>query len=464
MATASPPAQLPETKDRLPRLYRDRAFGGMTITQLLGAFNDNLFKQLVLLLCVDYALSSEMSAGKVQGLAQGMFALPFILFSGFAGWVSDRTVKRSVVVASKMAEIAVMLGGLLAFAFSGLWGLLAVLFLMGMQSAFFGPAKYGILPEMLHENDLPRANGLIQMTTFVAIILGTASAGWLKEMYPDALWVVSLWCVGIAVLGTLSSLLVRRTPVAHPGLEFQVSSLAVSRDTIRMLLNDRPLLKVLAVSSLFWFVGGVVLPAVNEFGKVRMGLGDGRTSLLATCMGVGIALGCVIAGRLSHSTVRFGLVRLGGWGLFCGLLLLTALGLTGIPAEASVAGADATATITVASAPVVRETLGSMLVPRSLPELTARLLLTMLGLFAGLFVVPLQVFMQSRPPADQKGRMIGAMNLVNWIGILLSAGFYAVGGHLLAARSLPMSWMFAATGLLLLPIALFYRPADCPLN
>ena len=456
MATSSVPQPPPATSavagDLPPSLYRDRAFCGMTLTQLLGAFNDNLFKQLVLLLCIDFALKTGEGPGQIQGIAQGLFALPFVLFSGFAGWVSDRTSKRKVVVLSKVAEAAVMVAGLLAFAAGGLWGLLAVLFLMGTQSAFFGPAKYGILPEMLHEDDLPQANGLIQMTTFAAIIFGTAAAGWLKELYPDALWRISLACVGIAVLGTLTSLLVRRTPVAHPNLSFQLSSLAVNRSTARMLLEDRPLLRVLAVSSVFWFVGGLVLPAVNEFGKVQMGLGDGRTSLLATCMGVGIAAGCLVAGRLSRATVRFGLVRVGAWGMVGALCLLTALGLT------------TTTTVPESSATAAVEPLVQMLLPATPAELTARLLLTLLGLCAGLFVVPLQVFMQSRPPADQKGRMIGAMNLVNWVGILLSAGFYAACGLVLAGLSLPMCWLFSVTGALLLPLAVWFRPADEPLR
>lgn len=432
----------------LPPLSRDHAFWGMTATQLLGAFNDNLFKQLVLLLCVDYAARSAASGDVYQTVAQGLFAVPFVLFSGFGGYLSDRTRKRRIVILCKVAEIGVMLAGIAAFLAGGLSPLFVVLFCMGTQSAFFGPAKYGILPEMLRERDLPAGNGVIQMTTFLAIIFGTAAAGYLKEWLPDRLWLITVYCVGIAVAGTVTSLAVRRTPVARPGLSFEPSVLWINEQTRRLLRRDRTLLGVLLVSSLFWFVGGVVLPAVNQFGKRQMELGDGRTSLLATCMGVGIAVGCVLAGKLSKHQVRFGLVRIGGWGIVLCFAAVAAIGLDysyhphkPLPDRPP-------------------ETLAEMLVPASQGELLARIVLTGLGAFAGMFVVPLQVVLQSRPPEDQKGRMIGTMNLVNWIGILVSAGFYYLCTVVLELAGAAISWTFAATGLLMLPVALFYRPRD----
>ncbi len=236
--------------DALPTLYRDAAFWGMTVTQFLGAFNDNLFKQLVLLLSitgVDQALRSE--AADNQWLPMLMFAGPFLLFTGYAGFLADRYSKRTIVVWAKVAEIAAMAMGAAAFAAYGanrsMWPMYAVLFFMAAQSAFFGPAKYGILPEMLRDSDLPRANGFMLMTTFLAIIFGTAVAGLLLADYrsPAAiaaasalpaheraaaeqlrvahqLWMGSVACVGIAVVGTLTSLWVRRVPVANPRLKF----------------------------------------------------------------------------------------------------------------------------------------------------------------------------------------------------------------------------------------------------
>jgi acyl-[acyl-carrier-protein]-phospholipid O-acyltransferase/long-chain-fatty-acid--[acyl-carrier-protein] ligase len=306
----------------------------------------------------------------------------------------------------------------------------------------FGPSKYGILPEMLRDSDLPAANGIIQMTTFLSIIFGTAAAGYAKHWFGDRLWVVSVGCVAIAAAGTAASLLIRRTPIAHPGLEFTPSSLGINRETRQLLRHDRPLLGVLLISSLFWFVGGVTLPAVNAFGRLQLGLGDDRTSLLAAMLGVGIAGGCLLGGQLSHKRINFQLVTAGSWGIVAALGALSALGLVQteplVPAGTTAAG----------------------FVDLTHIEWPARLLMIALGVFAGVFVVPLQVFLQSRPPEDQKGRMIGAMNLINWIGILLASGFYFLSSDVLDSLDMPVSWTFALLALAMLPVAVFYRPDD----
>lgn len=418
-----------------PPLLQDASFWGMTATQFLGAFNDNLYKQLVLLICLDYVALRNLQTDPYQSIAQGMFSLPFVLCSGFAGWLSDRYSKRSIVVLSKVAEIVVMGAGLAVFATQTfgsdiyLRGLLGVLFLMGAQSAFFGPAKYGILPEMLHENDLPLANGLVQMTTFLAIIFGTALCGYLKDSLGktgSALTVISAATVGIAVLGTLTSLLVRRTAVAAPGLEFHLASLAVDRPTVQMLRCDRQLLAALGATVLFWFLGGASLPIINTLGKEQLRLGDTVTSLLTASIGLGIAVGCVVAGLASRQRIRFGLVRGGAWGmtlLFSGLALLPAWELEGRPSAIVAAG-----------------------------------LLVLLGMCAGVYAVPLQVFLQSRPPREQKGRMIATMNVCTWLGVFASAFFYHVCSQTFTNQQIARSFFVLAA--LSLTVAVLYRQAD----
>ncbi|MBX3438971.1 MAG: MFS transporter [Planctomycetaceae bacterium] len=417
-------------------MSKDRAFWGMTATQFLGAFNDNLFKQMVLLICVDYVAANRLTSDPYQTTAGALFALPFVLFSGFAGWLSDRISKRRVIVLSKVAEIVIMAAGMLAFLIgeSGssqlLTFLLIVLCVMGLQSAFFGPSKYGILPEMFRNRDLPAVNGAVQMTTFLAIIFGTAICGIGKEWLEDSgtgLWVISLWCVGIAVIGTLTSLLVRPLPAARPDLPFTPSCLAIEKHTWRMLIQDRPLMTALLLSSLFWFAGGTLTPAVNAFGKNQLMLGDSSTSALLACIGFGIAIGCLLGGKLSGGRVNFGVARIGAWGM-----VVMASGLAAVPWLTSPGGGMA-----------VR---------------AAALLFVLLGVSAGLFAVPLQVFMQTRPPAGQKGRMIGAMNLINWIGILLANGFYWLCTRAFTVSQI--SWTFAVIGGMMLPVALLYRPAD----
>lgn len=436
--------------------FRDRSFWGLTAGQFLGAFNDNLFKQLVLLLCVDIAVREGREPNAYQSLAQMTFALPWVLFSGLAGFVSDRTSKQAGIVLYKALEIGITLSGVIAFRTSLLWPVFVVLFLLSLHSTFFGPCKYGVLPELFQKRDLPQINGVFQMTTFVAIILGQAAAGFGKERLEGdhALWKLSMASVVIAFFGLMCVLLLRKTKPAQPNLKFQWSALGLSPDTWRMLRADRFLLGVLLLTSVFWFLGGVVNLSVNVLGKVELGLADGRTSLLLSFLSVGIALGCVAAGKLSSQRINFGVVRLGAFGIVIGCAALVAISLLARSETKAV---------------VEHESFGSMLSTLTWAEFLARVAMVELGASAGLFVVPLQVVLQSSPPDEFKGRMIGTMNLVNWLGILLSAAFVGLVGKLISvtngfivedAFKLPPSSVFGLLALMTLPIALLYRPAD----
>ena len=422
------PAVVP--REPLPEsMWGDSSFLGMLTTQLLGAFNDNLFKQVALLTCVDVALAT--GTGNQQSMAMFLFALPFVLFSGFAGYLSDRYSKRGIVVLCKLAEIAIVILGTLSLWRNSnthnLYAIFAVLFLMGTHSAFFGPAKFGILPEILREKNLPAANGVFLMTTFLAIILGQALAGVLKQhLIPEYLLVVGLVYVLVAGSGLLTALLIRRTPPANPALRINRDSLLISGDMLHLIRADRPLLITLLMSSVFWLVGGIVQPSVNDYGKLQLGLTDTQTSLMLVTLVLGIAIGCVLGGWMSGERADFRLVRWGSWGMIGGLVLMGLVGATAAPLKLVV-----------------------------LTELA----LFVCGLSAGMFAVPLQVFLQSRPPADKKGQMIGAMNLANWIAILLSAVLYGVFAWLLGGVEGSHTWrIFLATAVLLLPMAVLFRP------
>ncbi len=466
MAQANPNV----SADPRPPLWHDISYHAMNFTQFFGAFNDNLFKQLVLLICVDYF---HETGHDDQGMALLMFALPFVLFSGFGGYLSDRISKVLIIRAMKVAEIGVMAAGFFALhAQNGrIEWLLVVVFLMGTHSAFFGPPKYGILPELFRERDLPQVNGMIQMTTFLSIILGMVLASFIKEWFNDRLWIGSAACIVIAAVGTLTSLAIRRTPIAQPGLKFTKSALFVSGETARMLRTDKPLLMVLVISSLFWFLGGVIQPAVNAFGRLQMEYGDGRTGLLAVCMAIGIMVGCLWAGGAARGKIRTGFVKFGAWGIVACLGALAAIGsATGVSLEQSKADAKASTSKSsenasagaqqsaATSAERAPESLAEMLRPTSTIETVCRVLLVGVGFFAGFFYVPLAVIMQVRPPAEQKGRMIGAMNLINWIGIVLAAVFYLVVIEACKLLEIRVSWIFAMSAAVMLPVAMFYRP------
>ncbi|TWT66817.1 Lysophospholipid transporter LplT [Posidoniimonas polymericola] len=413
----------------LPPLMRDRAFWGMNFTQFLGAFNDNLFKQRLLLLATPGA--AEAGEDK-QWIALAVMAAAFLLFSGFAGWLADRTVKRKLIIGSKVAEIAVMALGLAGFFYYdtfGLTGLMLILFLMSVQSAFFGPPKYGILPEMLHDHDLPKANGLFLMFTFLAIIFGTALIA-LFGTDPATAWRVGVLCIVVAVIGTLTSTLVRPTGVANPGAPLKPSDLFVPPEMIRLVMRDKQLLLALIVTSSFWMLGGMVQSGVNSLGKTQLGLGS-STSILTAMLGVGIPIGCVVGGKLSQDRINPRVVVTGAVGIVITLVLLS---LPGGPQN---------------------HLLGFW---GSVP------VLIILGFCTGMFVVPIQVSLQVRPPAEDKGRMIALMNQVNWVGILLGALLFGLVMGLLEDYDLPRNLVFLSTAAIMLPIALFYRPEELQLG
>jgi MFS family permease len=424
---------MPPELERQPALFADRSFWGLTTTQFWGAFNDNLFKQILLLLFVTVPVSGG-GTRDLQWVATLTFSLPFILFSGYAGYLSDRNAKRVVIIASKVAEIAIMaLGAFLFFLYSEYqlppWlvaCLAATMFLMGSQSAFFGPGKYGILPEMLRERDLPDANGIILMTTFASIILGSALAGALLRFVDQELWIAGIVCILIAVVGTATAFLIRRVPAARPQLQFELGALTIPRDMRQQLFRDRPLLAAVIVSSVFWMAAAVVQMGVNSLGKEQLQADDLWTSLLVTMISVGIAAGSVIAGLLSRNRFNTKVLKTGAWGLFACLVLLM------LPADNP-----------------QRHFLGYY---------GSMVTLVVLGAFTGMFAVPLQVFMQARPPAGMKGRMIATQNLCNWVGITISAGFYFVGGLIIDALDWPRSAMFGLTAVLMLLVAALYHP------
>lgn len=421
------------SSDQRPKLVADASFWGMTTTQFLGAFNDNLYKQLLLLLFVAVPVGAETK--DKQWIALLTFSLPFILFSGFAGYLSDRLSKRQVILVSKFAEIGIMFFGALGFYAYSRWGmtpsviaiLAIVMFFMGAQSAFFGPSKYGVLPELFRERDLPAANGVVLMTTFLAIILGSALAGFLMHWFSDRMWLAGWVCIAIAVIGVFTALFIRRLPAASPNLSFELGVLFIPSEIQRLLRKDAGLRNALIASTVFWLAAAIVQPAVNALGKRQLLVDDRLTSLLVTVISLGIALGCALAGYLSGGKVNATVQRAGAWGM-CATLILLAL--RGGPRDHLLGY------------------WGSMVA------------LVVLGVFTGLFAVPLQVFLQSKPPPGDKGRMIATQNLLNWIGIFASSGIYFVADRILQKWKWPDNGVFALTALFMLPIAIWYRPTD----
>ncbi|MEM6364213.1 MAG: MFS transporter [Planctomycetota bacterium] len=414
-----------------------RSFVGFLTTQFFGAFNDNLFKQLLLLLAIPTVAAGQPQGPDLQGVATVVFGLPFVIFGGLAGFCADRTSKRFIIVAAKWGETLIMLLGLAAFLMTpmiGFVGLWVVLFLMGLQSTFFGPGKYGILPEMLPRSQLSRANGLVLMTTFIAIIIGTAVAGPLKDAIVPAgmpamqaapgLWIASLVCVGIALVGVVTAHLIAPVRVAAPDLKFRTEMLGIPKTMRDLLRADRPLLMALLASCAFWLIAGLTIQAVNSLGKVQLGLSDTKTSLMVSLISVGIAAGGGVAGWLSRRLSDGRIIRAGMFGVvgFCALLSVT------LPGGRHLLGF-------VGGIPV----------------------LMLLGASAAFFAIPIQVFLQARPPEALKGRMIAVMNQANFFAIVMSGLAYIIIDLAITNLGWPRSTVFAVMAVAFLPVAIFYR-------
>ena len=350
-------------------------------TQFLGAFNDNLFKIVVSMLAVHAATSA--SAGRQLSLVGVVFILPFLLFSGYAGQLADIYSKRTVLVVTKSLEIVAAGLALLAFVAGRLEVTYAVLFLIALQATFFSPAKYGILPEMLPDRDLSRANGLLEMSTFVSIVAGTAAGSFMFDAWRDRLWIVGVFVVAIAVIGTVLSFGIPQVVPAKPGTPFSLNPWREIGLGLTRLRGNRVLSLTVAGISYFWFLGALLQLVTILFGSEVMHLGDRWTGILTTFAAVGIAAGSLAAGRLSGDKVEPGLAPIGAIGMGVFAILLSRSG-----------GSFALAAFT----------------------------LGMVGFFGGLFAVPLNALLQQKSGDEEKGRLMATNNFLNVVAIMAASG------------------------------------------
>ena len=359
---------------------RTRGLQPFLWTQFLGAFNDNLFKIAVSMLAVHAA--TQANAGRQLSLVGVVFILPFLLFSGYAGQLADVYSKRTVLVVTKSLEIVAAGLGLFAFMAGHLNLTYLVLFLIAVQATFFSPAKYGILPEMLPDRDLSRANGVLEMSTFVAIVAGTAIGSFMFDALHDRLWIIGLAVVGIAVLGTALSLRIPRVAPACPGGTISWNPWReIALGTAR-LRGNRVLWLTVAGISYFWFLGSLLQLLMILFGTEVMGLSDRWTGILTTFAAIGIAIGSLAAGRLSGDKVELGLAPIGsiGMGVFAVFLSQSAHSFT-----------------------------------------LAAINLTMVGFFGGLFAVPLNALLQQKSGDGEKGRLMATNNFLNMLAIMFAS-------------------------------------------
>src|SRR5580704_6490132 len=237
-------------------LLGDGGFQSFLWTQFLAAFNDNVYKMIVSVGAVELA-ANQMLGARYLALSGAVFVLPFLLFAGYAGQIADRFSKTRVLQITKAFEIVIMAVGMVALYMRSVEMLLVVLFLLAMQANFFSPAKYGILPEMLSEAQLTRANGLLELSTFAAIVLGTSVGSFLFARWKGEPLIMGGMLLAIAIIGSLTSLFIRKVPASGSGLPMQWNPFGEVWTGVQRIYRQRPLWLTVAGISYFWFLGAL---------------------------------------------------------------------------------------------------------------------------------------------------------------------------------------------------------------
>jgi acyl-[acyl-carrier-protein]-phospholipid O-acyltransferase/long-chain-fatty-acid--[acyl-carrier-protein] ligase len=367
-----------------------RGFWCLFVEQFQNAFSDNVLKFLVTFIIVDMGLSEE-KRDELVPLVGALFALPFVLFSMAGGFVADRFSKRTVAITVKCVEL-----GIMSLATLGLWRgniplMLAAIFLMSTHSAFFGPTKYGLLPELLPEKKLSWGNGIFSLGTFAAIIAGTIFAGKLSDTFgKNQIW-SGVILIALAAFGLTFALGINRVPAANPQKKFRANFAGDFFAQLKSIRADRILFLGVMGNTFLWFLGALLQPTILFYGKDILHLDDTHSGYLQAALAIGIGAGSFAAGFLSGQKIEYGLIPLGMTGLTIFAALLARTGLT----------FDAVA-----------------------------LNLGLLGFFGGFYNVPVNAIIQQRPDAGNKGGVIATSALLTWIGVFIASGIY----YLLAAK------------------------------
>ena len=413
-------------------LLRERRFLPFFLTQFLGAFNDNLYKNsLVILVAFNATHWTTLPVSSVSNLAAGLFILPFFLFSATCGQLADKYEKSGLIRVTKLLEIAVMGIAVIGFFLHSLPVLLVALFLLGTQATLFGPVKYALLPQTLAQDELVGGNAFVEAGTFVAILFGTLLGGLLAGLGEHGQFWISLAIVLLAVLGYLTSRQIPPAAPIAPDLQVDWNPFTETWRNFTFMRGQRTVfLSVLGISW-FWLYGSVFLAQFPAYTKVVLGGSEGIVTLLLTMFSVGIGVGSLLCERLSGHKIEIGLVPFGSIGLSCfGIDLYWA--------------SPASPAAGIAAMEFLHQT-GSW---RILFDLV------MIGMFGGFYIVPLYALIQSRSDPAHRSRIIAGNNILNALFMVVAVA--ASIGLLAAGLTIPQ--LLLTTALMNAAVALFiYR-------
>jgi 1-acyl-sn-glycerol-3-phosphate acyltransferase len=381
-------------------LLKQRRFLPFFLTQALGAFNDNVFKQALVILITFRAVGlSDDERAFWSNLAAALFILPFFLFSANAGQWAEKYEKARSIRWIKGFEVVVMALAVVGFWLNSLPFLLAVLFLLGVQATLFGPLKYAILPQALRPEELVGGNGLVEAGTFLTILIGTLLGGWLMNSFAQGPQIVSLAVLGFALAGWWSSSAIPPAPASAPDLVLNWNPVSETVRTLCHLRGHTAVMNSVLGVSWFWFFGSIFIAQLPLYSKVYLG-GDGSvTSLTLALFSIGIGIGSLLCEALSRRTVEIGLVPLGAFGL-------TVFGVDLYFAQPLAATVTDLGWREFLAAP------GSLRVAADL---------ALIGMFGGFYIVPLFALIQQRAPRDKLSRIIAANNILNALFMVIAA-------------------------------------------
>jgi MFS family permease len=386
------------------RLLASRRLLPLFVTQFLGALNDNLYKNALVILIAYQDTTSPRATEILVTIAGAIFIVPYFLFSATAGQIADRFEKQRLVRITKLWEIGVMICAAIGFAFDYIPLELAILFCLGVQATFFGPVKYGILPELLAPEELVAGNGLIEAGTFLAILIGTIAGG-LLILAPNGAPIVAGSQLAIAAAGWAASLFVPKRAAAAPGLRIDPNIARETWTILRYAYGERPLRLPLWGISWFWLIGIAYLAQFPNFAKELLGANNQVVTLFLTVFSIGIGAGSILCARLQRGAVNLRLVPLGALGL----------ALFGFDLYLVSPTADATGPLLGVSAFLAEPAHWRLLID-----------LAVIAMAGGVYCVPLYAVMQARSAPEHRARVIAANNIVNALFMVVAGAVSAV--------------------------------------
>ena len=380
-------------RKKLLSLFTLSPLGYLNTTQILGTMNDNIFKLLIVFYFI--SIEGQAESNNILSSVGALYVIPFLLLSSIAGTMADRYSKRSIIVGAKIAECAMMALGLTSFYFGSKILAYSSLFLLACHSTIFAPCKFGIVPEIVPREQISKANGLISSCTYIAIIIGTFLASFLVDITNRNFLIASCFSLAFAFLGLFAALKIPRT--APAGSERKVSPKFLSElfRNIGLIYKEPSLLSAVLGSAFFLFIGSYIQLNMIPFALDALKLSDVDGGYLFLLCALGIGIGSILAGKLSGKRVELGLVPFGGFGIAICAILMSQFSFS--------------FTVEV-------------------------ILIITLGLFGGLYLIPLDSYIQLASPNTIRGQVIATTNFLGFVGVLCSAGMLYFLGQVMGLK------------------------------